>query len=190
MAAGDSDVSICNGALAHLGEDPIVARTDNTKRANLCAQFYDRVRRSVLRSHPWRCAKKRDALPALSVAPLFGYAHAYQKPSDYLRAMDLPEDDMPRWEIEGDTILSGEGAPLNIVYVYDLQDASRMDPLLVEIIELELADYMCMPLTQSVNKQQAIQQKLARKKAEARSVSAQEASVREFDEDLWLGSRA
>lgn len=192
MAAGDSDVSICNMALIHLGEDAIVSRSppDNTKRAGLCYLLYDPARRAALRSHPWRCARTRAALPALTAAPAFGYEAAYQKPSDYLRALDLPDDDMPRWEVEGDTILSDQGPPLNIVYIRDLTDVTRMDSLLVEVIALELAISMCVSLTQSTERKTELKQELADKLGAARSVSAQEASPQEWDDDILLRSRA
>ena len=190
MAAGDSDVSICNLALSFLGEDPIIARTDNTRRAILCNLHYDNVRRAVLRRHPWRCARTRAKLAALAVAPLFDYGYAYQKPADYIRAFDMPADDMPRWEVEGDSILSDLEPPLQLVYVKDLQDVSRMDSLLVDAIALALAVNLAMPLTQSDDKEARVTQRLADHMAEAKTISGQEASPMEWDEDIWLRTRA
>jgi len=190
MAAGDSDVSICNLALSFLGEDPISARTDNTRRAILCNLHYDPVRRAMLRKHPWGCARARANLAPLATAPLFDYAYAYQKPSDYVRAFDMPNDDMPRWTIEGDAILSDIGPVLSLVYVKDLQDASRMDSLLVDVVSLALAVNLAMPLTQSDDKEARVMQRLADHLAEAKTISGQEASPAEWDEDIWLRTRA
>ena len=190
MAAGDSDVSICNAALAELGEDPIISLADNTRRAVLCNLRYSPIRRAVLRAHPWRCARKRVQLAALSTAPLFDYSYAYQKPADYIRAYDLPADDLPRWEVEGDTLVSDITPPLDLLYIYDLQDVSRMDALLVDAIGLALAVALAMPLTQSVDKKASAKQDYEDRLAEAKTISGQEASPAEWDEDIWLRVRS
>lgn len=57
-----TEVSICNAALAHLGEASITALTDDTARARACNQFYGPMRDAVLRSHRWNFAQDREAL--------------------------------------------------------------------------------------------------------------------------------
>jgi len=57
MAA--SDVIICNRALQHLGEEPIVALSDANKRAEKCNLIYASVRDSLMSMHPWKFALKR-----------------------------------------------------------------------------------------------------------------------------------
>ncbi len=189
MAVGDSDTSICNAALVALGELPIIAMTDNTKRATLCNLRYHPVRRRVLRSHPWRCAKARAELAASSTSPLFDWSYAYPKPGDFLRMWDLPSDDKPRWEVEGQSILSDDGPVLQLTYIFDLTDATKMDAQLVDVLGLALAVDICMALTQSVDKRNEIVQRYEGELAQARSASAQEASPVEWDEDVWLRQR-
>jgi len=57
-----TDVDICNGALLELGEEVIVALSDNNKRARACNQRYADIRDSILRSHLWNFAVKRETL--------------------------------------------------------------------------------------------------------------------------------
>jgi hypothetical protein len=64
--ATSTDVNICNMALTLLGAATITSLSDQNKEARRCSQELDNVRRQVLRSHPWRCAKKRATLSPTS----------------------------------------------------------------------------------------------------------------------------
>lgn len=54
-----SDVEICNSALAKLGAESITSLSDTTRRAVLCNRQYDKIRKKMLRMHPWNFAIKR-----------------------------------------------------------------------------------------------------------------------------------
>src|SRR5262245_25066 len=191
MAAGDSIVGICNIALTALGETPIVALTDPNKRAILCNTRYNDVRRAVLRSHPWNCARKADSLaPSPSPPPDgFNYSYAYQLPADFLRMAAIPLDDLARWDIVGDQLLTNDGPALTVTYIFDLQDPTKFDPLLVQAIAYSLAAELCEPLTQSGTKLQLIERKLQDKMGDARTVGSQENSPKPWDVDVWLRRR-
>jgi len=189
MALGDSIVSICNIALFALGEDPIVSLEDNTKRAILCNGRYDDVRRAVLRSHPWPCAKVQALLAASATPPLFTFANAYPLPADFIRMVDLPENDEAVWEIQGNALLTDEDAPLQLVYVRDLTDPTLFDPLLVHTIAYALGVELVEPLAQDGSKLQRLAAMLNDKGETARLVASQGDSPREWDEDVLLRSR-
>jgi len=57
-----SDVEICNSALQKIGAETITTLSDNTRRAALCNRQYDKVRKKLLRAHPWNFAIRRAAL--------------------------------------------------------------------------------------------------------------------------------
>lgn len=191
MAAGDSIVSICNLALGLIGERAVtsVSPPDNTARAILCNQFYDPVRRAVLRSHPWNCAKKQAAIPASATPPLFTWSFAYPQPSDFVRMFDEPDQDRPEWELMGNLILTNDGPPLNLVYIYDLMDPTRFDPLLIEALAHALATDIAVPLTQDRSKRADLAAITEGKLSIARLAGAQENAPKEWDEDIWLRSR-
>lgn len=196
MAAGDSIVSICNIALIALGEDIIgsVFPPDNNKRARLCNQRYDDVRRAVLEAHPWNCAKRRASLPAISTPPAFGRGFAYAMPSNFLRIIDLPGIDKPDFEMEGDdtygdVLLCDYGAPLNISFVCDLKDPTKFSPTLVHAIAYELASEIGMPLVQNLQKVNQMLGVMEGKLSIARVTSAQQGGIVEYDADVLLGSR-
>lgn len=195
MALGDSIVSICNITMIALGEDLVtnVFPPDPSKRAILCAQRYDDVRRAVLRSHPWECAKKYAQPAAASTAPLFSFDNAFPLPADCLRPLPLVDadgnviDDV--YEQVGNAILTDASSPINLPYIYDLQDPTQFDPLLVQGIGYALAGELAKPLTQSrIDRDEML--KIFEEKLElARAVSSQINSTREWDVDVLLRSR-
>lgn len=196
MAAGDSPTSISNLALAMLSEDPIanVNPPDNTKSGRLCRQFYDTSRRAMLEAAPWRCAKKQVELAASATVPLFTYNYAYPLPADWIRSFELPEDGLMRWEIMdvagvGLCLLTDAGGPLEFTYIYDLQDCTMMQPLLVMTIAADMAVNMALPLSRDMTLKQACMSDREGYLSAARTASAQQASPRQFDSDRLLRSR-
>jgi hypothetical protein len=193
MAAGDSVVSICNIALIALGEDPITSLADNTKRAILCNARYDDIRRAVLRGHTWNCNRKQAKLAADPIPPLFTRSYRYRLPGDYMRMYNLPENDMSVWDVFSDGtaqfLHTDETSPLDVVYGFDLQDATQFDPLLAHTIGYQIAVELCNPLTQSTERLKTVEAIFEGKIAISRLVGSQENSPREWDEDILLRSR-
>lgn len=194
MAAGDSPVSICNIGLIALGEDPITSFTANGKRGTLCGVRYDQLRRAMLRACPWNCATRQVQLAASTTAPLFTYSALYAVPADFLRLNDLPDNRDALWELMniagvGPCIATDEGAPLNVLYNFDLQDATQFDPLLSEAIGYAVGATLAIPLARDKALKQMCEQEREGKLASARLTSAQENSRREWDTDTWLRQR-
>ncbi len=190
MAAGDSSTSICNISLIALGEDPITDLSDNTKRAILCRARYDDVRRGQLRGHPWNCAKKQAQLAAATVGPLFDWTSRYPLPGDFMRFYrESRELDLDIWDVMDGHIYTNTTGALDCLYVYDLQDATKMDPLLVHAIAFDLAAELGMALTQNSTRVELALEKLGAKLSSARMAGAQENAPREWDVDVLLRSR-
>lgn len=64
MATSLTEIQVINQALRNLGEDPIDAVTDPTRRAQLANEFYPIVRDATLAAHPWTFALQRRRLLA------------------------------------------------------------------------------------------------------------------------------
>lgn len=190
MAIGDSQVGICNSALIALQAQPIAALTDPVKSAILLTQQWDSTRRELLRSHPWRFATTYAALPASATAPPFGYANAFPLPQDCLRVFDCPDlDRSVEWEVVGNQLYTDASSPLNVIYIADIKDVTLFDAGFAAALALDLATNIGLALTGSLDKVQAAQRALSAKAKDAQRISAQEASSREWDIDVWLGVR-
>lgn len=189
MAAGDSDVSICNQALAMLGADRIASLLDPSREALLCSQFYTTVRRGLLRRRPWNFAKAQAQLAASATPPLHTWSTAFPLPADFVRMVDEPEEVSPAYEVMGDQLLANEAGPFNCVYIRDVTDATLFDDLFVGALAAALAAELARPLTQSVTSEQYAAQKVQARLDDAALVNAQENAGQRLEDDVLLRSR-
>lgn len=183
-----SAVELCNGALMRLGASAILALDEDSKAARLCAQFFPRVRDAVLRCHPWNCALARADLARLATSPIFGFANAYQLPSDCLRVLALADEGIS-FRIEGRMLLCDAEAA-QILYIQCVSDPTQFDPLLGEAIVARLAAELAYPIANSTTLAQSMMQLYERKLREARGVDSQEGSPPELVGDVWIAARA
>lgn len=74
-----SKVEICNLALNHIGQRPIVSIDENTQAARACSLIYDSVRDAVLRENNWNfaCVMEQLALLSGEDVPLWDFLYAY-----------------------------------------------------------------------------------------------------------------
>lgn len=189
MAQGDSQTSIVNIGLIELGQDPLTSIDDNCKAAILARNRWDSLRREMLAQAPWNFAKKQAQLAAKPVKPLFSFANAYPVPADFIKAINLPDNDMAEWEIIGGDLCTDEGPPLRLLYIFDHQDTARFDSLFVTCLGFAIGAALAMPLVQDKKLRDQLTAAWMDKLATARSISSQQNSPNEWDVDLALRSR-
>jgi hypothetical protein len=182
-----SAVEIVNDALQKIGEEAITSLSDNSDRARAANRIFTKELRAELRAHPWNCAVKRVQLAALSDAPLFGFAYQYQLPSDCVRI--LPDALVTDWQVEGRKLLTDDGGPLDVRYVYEITDPNEMDPLFVDALSSRLALRLCERLTQSSTKRELAEKDYRRALQEARRVNAFEKIAQSPPTDPWIIAR-
>ena len=141
MAASSTD--ICNLALGHLGEAPIVNLGDDDVAARACSLHYADTLDEILRSHRWNFAIKRDTLSSLTPAPAFGWTYRYQLPEECLRVVEFNGSDAGDWlsstyVIEGRELLTNASSA-QVIYVQRITDVSLFDPLFVKALAVKLA---------------------------------------------------
>ncbi len=182
-----SAVEIVNDALQKIGEEAITSLSDDSDRARAANRIFTKELRAELRAHPWNCAIKRTQLAALEDAPLFGLAYQYQLPSDCVRI--LPSTQVVDWQIEGRKLLTDDGGPLDLRYVYEITDPNEMDPLFVDALSSRLAARLCERLTGSNTKRELAEQDYRRTLAEARKANAFEKVAQSPPTDPWIIAR-
>ena len=183
-------VGICNSALAKIGAARIVSLTEGSKNANVCAEQYDKLRDDLLRGHVWNFAIRRVKLARLAEDPAFGFARAYQLPADWLRTVSVHDTARAdpaarqgvRYRIEGRRLLS-DAEEVYLRYVARVADPNAMPPDFREALAALLGRELAVPLAQSVNLQQVLDEQFRRRLRRARSVDA----VEDFPEDLPAG---
>lgn len=169
-----SSVSICSNALLRLGDSPISAFTDPSKRATACANLYPEMRDAILRSHPWNCATKRIVLAPLTDAPAFDYLYQFQLPDDWLRTIQLGQLGCPlKYTIEGQRILANVNA-LQFVYIFRNVVEQSWDSTLVDVVTAAMTAVLAYPITQSASMQQAMQGQFMQTLKQAKAVNGQD----------------
>ena len=122
-------------------------------------------------------------------APAFGFANAYQLPPDCLFVREVGQGDGCAWGVESGTLLTNEGAPLNLTYTRGVTNPAAFDPLFAETLAARIAAEIAVSLTESLGKAQALWQVYQQKLAEARRRDAQEGNNNEGSESGWVASR-
>lgn len=188
-----SVVEICNRALQKLGAKRITAITEDSVNARACNTAYGPVRLAELRAHPWSCAIARAQLAASSTEPLFGRERYFPLPSDYVRLLPPDpdyNDNANDWQIEAGNIITNDSDPLDVRYIYDLEDPSLMDPLFREALSCKLALELCEELTQSNQKKESLRADYKMAIKEARRVNAILNIAAKPPEDEWVTIRS
>ncbi len=82
-----NSIELCSSALVKLGADGISSFEDGTAEARVAARLYSLARDAMLCAHPWTFATKQVELARLAAEPVTDFAHAYQLPNDFLKAL-------------------------------------------------------------------------------------------------------
>lgn len=153
-------VGICNQALGWVGETPIAALDDATRKAELCNENFGPARDAVLEARAWTFAVERRELAADATAPAFGYSTRYQVPSDVLRVLACDDGsgawDMT-WEREGAYLLCDVASTLRVRVVLRSEDPTKWSPAFCEALAYKLAGLLVIPLAADA----ALQERLA-----------------------------
>jgi DNA polymerase elongation subunit (family B) len=187
-------VSICNSGLIKIGATRINALTDLTKEARLCNEQYDKLRKKVLRDHPWNFAVTRVSLAQTLNTPAFEYAFEYAIPSDSLRVIDTNLIEGEPWEVEvsqtsGNQVLVTNAGSVKIKYIKNITDTTLFSADFDEALSMLIGADLAYSLLQSSSMQQNILGAYMRFIATARSMDAQEGSRRVIEANEWIDIR-
>jgi|SRR6185369_4957454 hypothetical protein len=169
---------LVNQALSFLGDDPIVALSDDTERARLANRLFQPTLDAVLRAHPWNVAIDRATLTE-TTAPVYSWKHKFILPTDNLRILSLNEqehyaDGGDVFKLESGFLLT-DSSTANIRYIKRIA-APDMDSLLFDATAFRLASAMAYPISGSTSLSQEMWGLYQARLQEARTVDGQEGS--------------
>ena len=150
-----SEVSICNLALAYLGEDVIRSLDEANRRAGLCNLMYPIARDALLSRQDWTFARKTVLLQQLSEDYYEGAV--FSLPADCLTPLNILPRPQTRinYKIEGGRVVFPGteasvplGFDLYLQYTFRCTDTTKFSSSFVDVLALDLAVRMCLPLTQ------------------------------------------
>ncbi len=156
-------ITICNLALAKIGDQSIVSFTDGSIEARFCLLYYPVVVKELLLSNSWNFATKLVKLTQLSDSPLFEWKYAYQLPTDYGRtsAFDQESSATPMFDFEvmGNVLLTDQ-PDAELAYVSVDTNESLFTPIFVNALATKLAVELCRPLSGSTELKEHLKQEL------------------------------
>lgn len=204
-----TEVEIANSALTKVGADRIIDLDDDNKLAKVCKERLPKLRKALLRAHPWNFAIKRIELAASVNTPVFEWDYEYPLPSDCLRVLktnhmlpfastgDFETGRSPlgvfgtssEWKVEGRSILSNDST-MKIMYISDEDDVTKWDDLFAEVLALYLASDIAYFISGSVSLAERIRLEFREELAQARSFDGQEGlSDNQIVASDWISSR-
>ncbi len=145
----ESDIAVCNLALARLGEDAISDFTEASEAARQCNRFYRQTVDEELRLNWWSFAREVKALSQHADAPAdTDYDYSYQLPVNpyCLEVRNILGVTQDQWQIQERNLLCNLDE-VTIVYTKRVTDPSMYDPLFTNALSLNLAYRICIPIT-------------------------------------------
>jgi hypothetical protein len=149
----ETDISICNQALAGLGANAISSFEDGTDVAAASGAIYATTRDAMLAEHPWNFALAQQALPALAATPDADYDAAYQLPSDCLRVWSAGAYGYGRglaYRILGRTLQANTDVPVVLTYIARV-DESAFPAFFTRALVARLKAELAIPLGRQVD---------------------------------------
>lgn len=195
-----SQLQIYNSALRHLGAN---SRLTSLSEARPNRYVMDDCWNSGLVDYTlsqagWKFAKRTVKLtPNASVTPLFGFANAFDKPTDHLRTMALCEDEYLNYPL---TMYSAEGnywfADVDEIYVAYVSngasygaDLTRWAVNFTKYVELYLAMECSTRIEGSDVALKTLAQRMKMALSEAKSSDAMEDPTKFFPPGNWVQSK-
>ena len=190
-------VDLCNLSLSRLGDEATVVSIDppdGSAQATYCARFLPMTRDSLLTSHAWGFALRREPLAARVLpAGVSTWAYAYALPTQCLtvlgvQAADADDDILAFTATEAEALTSGIGTPYSVEldpdgarvlytdqasavlrYVKRVEDPTLWSPLFTDALSWRLAAAVAGPLLKG---QSGMQQAMRCEQAAAAMLSA------------------
>src|ERR1700724_1652998 len=90
-------LDIANRALDHCGQEPILSVTEDSKKNQLCARVYDKVRRAELRRNYWRFSIKKCVIRAIDTTTLKLSPSLWSNTATYLPGSIVKDSNGALW---------------------------------------------------------------------------------------------
>ncbi len=170
-----SAVALCARALIAIGARPIASFEETGVEAQVCRRLYPGLRDALLSAHPWNFATAQATLPRLAEPPEADFAHAFQLPADFLRALSLGQGGQGRgveYRIAGRRLHADPKAVL-LTYIARPHEGD-FPPFFDQALVARLAAEFVLPLTESTSRAEALSRLAENALTQARQIDAQQ----------------
>lgn len=120
--------------------------------------------------------------------PAFGYSNAFLLPTDYLKTVEVDENET-EFKIEGGLLLTDEDS-IEVRYIAQITDPTEFDSLFVDAFAALLASNLAYAITSSRSVEAQKLEIFKTKLREARSIDGQEGTPEDMVDDEWILARS
>jgi hypothetical protein len=191
MEAKTTAIAYVSRALFLIGASSISSFEDATAEAEAAAALYPAARDAMLSSHPWNFAVVQRTLAQLTVAPVADFEHAYQLPSDYLRALSVGTETRgagTRYRVIGTRLHSDWSPPLVLTYLRRVPE-DEFPAFFAAALVAEMAAQLCIPITDNTSRAEMLRAQADVELRRARNTDAQENPPRAFNNFPLIDAR-
>lgn len=148
-----SAIALCSRALIKVGAATIASFEEGTAESEVAANLYPAIRDAMLSSHPWNFATGQATLPRLMAEPVADFAHAFQLPADFLRALSAGVSGSGAGLVYriAESRLHTDAEQVVLTYVFRPDELS-FPPFFDQALIARLAAEFCIPLTESTTR--------------------------------------
>lgn len=194
-----TQLDLYNGALLELGERALASLVEDREPRRLLDQVWAAgAVNFCLAAGQWKFAIRTVVLaPDVGVEPSFGYTHAYEQPTDYVRATGLYSDERGRSPLLAYSQESyywfTDAEPLYVSYVSNGNtyggDLTRWPVEFVEYVHAYLASKIANKLTQDKGEWERLYKLKKMRLTEAVASDAMEGPTRFLPAGNWTRAR-
>ena len=178
-----SALALCSRALLKIGAQPVASLDEGTAEAEVAANLYPALRDALLSVYPWSFATAQSTLPRLAARPAADFAHAFQLPPRFLRALSAGSPGAGRGLVY--RILEGrlhaDAAQVTLTYIFR-PDESGFPPFFAGALAARLAAEFCIPLTENASRAEVLFRQAEQELRTARLADGQQASPRGIED--------
>lgn len=191
----EDKLALINSALRCLGEPKVLA-LDETTISEALSDGYDEVRESLLRTHHFNFARKREQLTAVTISSVeeVEYKYAFNEPADLVAIIELSfNGDFENGRItdyvhENGRILTAYETTF-IRYIFNQTDTTKFDVLFDKYLPAALALDNVEMVNLSSTKIQVLQRKYKDYRYMAESANLRDTGPRRKRAGNWRMSR-
>lgn len=156
---GTTQLKLYNGALKILGETKLSSTSEAREPRYALDDVYDDALAYCLADGQWNHTVNQAQISSTST-PTFGFSYGIAKPSDFVRLLIIASDEnfcSPLVDVnERLTLWETNTSPVYVRYVSNSvsigMDLTKWHPHFTRYVEYELAERICMQVTQSAEK--------------------------------------
>lgn len=177
-----SAIALCSRALLKIGARPVSSFEEESAEAEVAANLYGSTRDALFSSHPWRFATAQARLPRLEAAPVADFAHAFQLPADFLRALSVGVADSGRgvpYRI-AERRLHADADAMVLTFIFRPAEAA-VPPFVDQALIARLAAEFCIPVTENTSRSEMLHRVAEEELRRARLIDSQQDTPRAIE---------